>query len=62
MPTPNKFRKSASLNLNGIFDTCNLFGPCAAPGETASTLEPASDGLCCCGTASPSTRSVCYKQ
>lgn len=58
--TPKRFRKSASLNLKGIFDTCNLFGP-LAPGDPASSfaMAAASVGLLGCGIASPSTISVC---
>ena len=37
--TPSSERRSASRNLNGIFDTCNLVGPLLTADEASVRLS-----------------------
>lgn len=57
VPTPNKLFKSASLNLNGIFDTWRRFGPEPFPCDAEDVDWLAESG----DKASPLSKSVCYK-
>ena len=54
-PTPNKLFKSASLNLNGIFDTWRRLGPTLEPCEAVDVDVFTESGE----VASPLSKSVC---
>lgn len=57
VPTPNKLFKSASLNLNGIFDTWRRFGPTLLLCDAVEVAVAAESG----DVASPLSKSVCWK-